>query len=115
MVCRLFKALTAFAVTGAASAIGCVILDLALVRKSKERGVYNQMADRKVQITVQEEEVGRSELDGEPRPDTKFGEGWDRRSHEGARQYKIQKPIEAKQFGYEAPSQQTSYGGFKDF
>lgn len=32
-------------------------------------------------------------------------------SHDAARPYKVQKPIEAQQFGYSAPSEQTSYGG----
>lgn len=32
-------------------------------------------------------------------------------SYDAARPYKVQKPIEAQQFGYSAPSEQTSYGG----
>ena len=32
-------------------------------------------------------------------------------SHDLARPYKVQRPIEAQQFGYTAPSEQTSYGG----
>lgn len=32
-------------------------------------------------------------------------------SHDLARPYKVQKPIEAQQFGYSTPSEQTSYGG----
>lgn len=32
-------------------------------------------------------------------------------SHDLARPYKVQKPIEAQQFGYSAPTEQTSYGG----
>ena len=32
-------------------------------------------------------------------------------SHDAARPYKVQRPIEAQQFGYSAPSEQTSYGG----
>ena len=32
-------------------------------------------------------------------------------SHDFARPYKVQKPIEAQQFGYSAPTEQTSYGG----
>ena len=31
--------------------------------------------------------------------------------HDVARPYKVQKPIEAQQFGYQAPSEQTTYGG----
>lgn len=31
-------------------------------------------------------------------------------SHDAARPYKVQKPIEAQHFGYSAPSDQTSYG-----
>ena len=36
---------------------------------------------------------------------------WRESSHDAARPYKVQKPIEAQQFGYSAPSEQTSYGG----
>lgn len=32
-------------------------------------------------------------------------------SHDLARPYKVQKSIEAQQFGYSAPTEQTSYGG----
>lgn len=32
-------------------------------------------------------------------------------SYDSARPYKVQRPIEAQQFGYSAPSEQTSYGG----
>lgn len=42
----------------------------------------------------------------------RFGEGFDRRSHEGARNYQVQKPLSTKSFGYEAPTEQTKYGGY---
>ena len=32
-------------------------------------------------------------------------------SHDDAKPYKVQKPIEAQQFGYSVPTEQTSYGG----
>ena len=32
-------------------------------------------------------------------------------SHELARPYKVQKPIEAQRFGYQVPSEQTTYDG----
>ena len=43
----------------------------------------------------------------EPSP---YGRGRDP-SYDIARPYKVQKPIEAQQFGYSQPSEQTSYGG----
>lgn len=36
---------------------------------------------------------------------------WREPSYDSARPYKVQRPIEAQQFGYSAPSEQTSYGG----
>ena len=124
MVCRLYKALTAFAVTGAASSIGAALLDVAVLRKSKDRGFYNQMDDSKIQVTGTAG-AGAAKDDEHHRRGSKgaafeaqelhmfghHGEGWERRSHEGARAYKLQKPIEAKQFGYEMPSEQTTYAG----
>ena len=32
-------------------------------------------------------------------------------SHDLARPYKVQRPIEAQKFGYAQPEEQTSYGG----
>ena len=69
--------------------------------------MYNQMADIKTPI-VRESEVNGAGFEDQQ---LRHGEGWDRRSHDGARAYKLQKPIEAKQFGYEAPSEQTKYAG----
>ena len=107
MVCRLYKALTSFAVTGAAAAIGSVLLDLSVRRKAKQRGAYNQMMDVKIPIVRGGEEGGAKSRD----PRSNHGEGWDRRSHDGARAYKVQKPIKATQFGYELPIEQTKYEG----
>ncbi|KAG8532710.1 uncharacterized protein KY384_002587 [Bacidia gigantensis] len=109
MVCRLYKALTAFAVTGSAATIGALGLDLKIKREGKDRGVYDQMPGDVKAPAVLVNEMG---TDGfEPQQARYIGEGHERRSHEGAQAYKVQKPIEAKQFGYEAPSEQTSYGG----
>lgn len=134
MVCRLYKALTAFAVTGAASSLAAALLDVAVLRKSRDRGFYNQMDDSKIQVARAGAGVGvgvgaaareHHADDDQRRRGSKgaafeaqelqmfghHGEGWERRSHEGARAYKLQKPIEAKQFGYEMPSEQTTYAG----
>lgn len=117
MVCRLYKALTAFAVTGAASSMAAALLDWRVLRKSKDRGFYDQMDDSKLQVAAAKHapddrrgskgafEAQELQMFGH------HGEGWERRSHEGARAYKLQKPIEAKQFGYEMPSEQTTYAG----
>lgn len=130
MVCRLYKALTAFAVTGAASSIGAALLDVGVLRKSRDRGFYNQMDDSKIQVAGVRAGAGAGaarehHADDDRRRGSKgaafeaqelqmfgqHGEGWERRSHEGARAYKLQKPIEAKHFGYEMPSEQTTYAG----
>ena len=109
MVCRLYKALAAFAVVGAATTLGALGLDLTVQRKGKARGVYNQMGGDVKTPVINVREVGSDGFEG--RSLRNFGEGHERRSHEGAQVYKVQRPIEARQFGYEAPTEQTSYGG----
>ena len=107
MVCRLYKALAAFAVTGCATSLGAVFLDLRVRKGMKERGMYNQMTDFKAPV-----EGTRRE--SEPAHDKREDE-WETlsrgASHDGTRPYRMQRPIEARQFGYEAPSEQTSYSG----
>ena len=105
MICRMYKALTAFAACGFVATICALILDVSVKRKSRERGAYNSMGGEKKTIGIRQSEphMGGHEL-------RDFGESWERRSHEGARTYKVQRPIEAKQFGYDAPLEQTSYG-----
>ncbi|CAF9907282.1 MAG: hypothetical protein HETSPECPRED_007089 [Heterodermia speciosa] len=141
MVCRLFKALTAFAVTGTLATALLTLLDFRTHRLNIASGAYNPMLDIKHPI---------------PRSSSPFpNDSWDSRtgatdhrqdpyvsqpysadsysasgltaehdddvvlrspehnstSHELARPYKVQKPIEAQQFGYQAPSEQTTYDG----
>ena len=109
-ICRMYKALTAFAVCGALTTIISLFLDVQVGRRSKARGVYNQMGDVKPPI------VRLVNPDGEGTPDLRtHGEGWERRSHDGAAPYKVQKPIEAKHFQYEQPSEQNSYAGGSNY
>jgi len=45
MVCRIYKALFAFALLGFVSTIGALLLDVYVFRRSVARGQYNQMDD----------------------------------------------------------------------
>jgi len=115
MVCRLYKALTAFTVTGLACSLVALGLDLRTHRRVTQLGKYNQMLDIKApkgnMRSSSPFHMGGDEWE------TGFGDGKvggntvREPSHDGARPYKVQKPIEAQQFGYAAPVEQTSYGG----
>ena len=104
MVCRLYKAVTAFAVTGAFTTILALLLDVRVQRRSTQLGKYNQMLDVKgpsnARSTVnlnEHEEVPEIYVRGP--------------SHDLQRPYKAQRPIEVQKFGYSHPEEQTSYGG----
>ena len=139
MVCRLYKSLTAFTVTGLVSTLLALALDLHVQRSSTQLGSYNQMLDIKAPTDLRSSSpfhggaegfepahgrerspyhTGGLEASYDQRRDPSPYEGADtayshRRdpSHDLARPYKVQKPIEAQQFGYSTPSEQTSYGG----
>ncbi|CAF9902911.1 MAG: hypothetical protein ALECFALPRED_000066 [Alectoria fallacina] len=141
MVCRLYKALTAFTVTGLVSTLLALALDLRVHKYSTLLGSYNQMLDIKAPTDLRSSSPFHGGAEGfEPahrRESSPYHTGglettYDQRrdpspyesegietayshrrdpSHDAARPYKVQKPIEAQQFGYSAPSEQTSYGG----
>lgn len=108
MVCRLYKACTAFTVIGTVATLLALALDLHVQRKSKARGSYNQMLDIKGPTDVrssspfhQNDDVNASV------PDVRvMGPSTDLQ-----RPYKVQRPIETGHFGYEQPEEQTSYAG----
>jgi len=108
MVCRLYKACTAFTVTGAVSTLLALALDLHVQRRTKERGVYNQMLDIKGPTDVRSNSpFHQNEHLGASTPDIRVREP----SADLQRPYKVQRPIEAGHFGYAQPEEQTSYGG----
>lgn len=135
MVCRLYKALTAFTVTGLATTTILFALDLRIYRATTAQGTYNAMLDIKHPIPRSSsflnhrydqdtcdgdisshrlapysvESYGRARIS--PDDDEVGPMSRNSSSHELSRPYKIQKPIEAGQFGYVAPSEQTRYDG----
>ncbi|KAG7006319.1 ABC multidrug transporter C [Physcia stellaris] len=120
MVCRLFKALTAFAVTGTLTTALLTLLDLRTHRANTASGAYNAMHDIKPQIPIPR---SSSPFPNDPwdhpysadsygvRSPPGYTEYQNSRSQELARPYKVQKQFEAEQFGYQAPSEQTMYDG----
>ena len=105
MVCRLYKALTAFTVTGVSSTILALMLDLRTQQKSTNLGRYNVMADIKAPVG---DVRSSSPFHNEGRVDGDYGR---EPSHDLQRPYRVQKPIEASTFGYAHPEGQTSYEG----
>lgn len=83
-------------------------LDLRVQRKTKERGIYNQMLDIKgpTEVTSSSPFHQADDLNASV-PDVRVM----RPSTDLQRPYKVQRPIEAGHFGYEQPEEQTSYGG----
>ena len=111
MVCRLYKATTSFAVTGAFTTILALLLDLRVRRNSTQRGKYNQMLDVKNPANVRSGSPFQSTVNlnehGDAVPEIHVRGP----SHDSQRPYKVQRPIEAQKFGYSHPEEQTSYGG----
>lgn len=99
MVCRFYKALTAFSVTGTLSTILALLLDVHVQRKSRARGKYNQMLDIKAPTNVRS---------SSPFHDTVGAENG---GHDVQRPYRTQRTFQAEQFGYSQPEEQTTYGG----
>ncbi|KAK4695778.1 hypothetical protein P7C71_g2035, partial [Lecanoromycetidae sp. Uapishka_2] len=108
MVCRLYKACTAFTVTATVSTLLALGLDLHVQRDAKARGVYNQMLDIKGPTDVHSSSPFHHNDDlNASMPDIRVSQP----STDLQRPYKAQRPFEAGQFGYEQPEEQTSYGG----
>ncbi|MCJ1229155.1 hypothetical protein MMC12_005820 [Toensbergia leucococca] len=103
MVCRLYKALTAFAITGLTTTLCAVLLDLRTYRLTTHRGKYNPMMDIKHPFPISSPSNPHDPYQP-PRDIPEF-------SHEITKPYKVQQTIEVQQFGYSAPSEQTTYDG----
>ena len=85
------------------------LLDLHTHRKSTKLGNYNPMLDVKRPIAYSispPQPTSYSQA-----PDPYEAQGQREMSHDIARPYKVQRPIEAQQFGYSAPTEQTTYAG----
>ena len=79
------------------------LLDLRTNRQATSRGTYNSMRDIKVAPnTSSNHPNGSYEESTLEVPEYSYGV---------KRPYVIQRPIEAQEFGYSAPSEQTSYNG----
>lgn len=104
MVCRIYKALTAFATVGMLATMFALVLDIRAHLQQNNRGTYDTMGNSK---PIPGLHPGlHSENYREP--SLEFPEY----SHEAKKPYKAQRPIEAQRFGYSAPSEQTAYDGY---
>lgn len=116
MVCRLYKSVTAFTVTGAFTTILALVLDMRIQRNSTQLGKYNPMLDVKGPTNVRSSSpfgasvANLNEQEEGVVPEIRVKGP----SHDLQRPYKVQKPIEAGRFGYSQPEEQTSYGGGGD-
>lgn len=106
MVCRLYKALTAFTVTGAVATVSALALDIRVQRSSTQLGKYNQMLDVKAPTNVRSSSPFHSGED-EAVPEIHVRGP----SQDIQRPYNVQRPMDTQRFGYSAPEEQTSYGG----
>lgn len=107
MVCRLYKALTAFTVTGTFATILALLLDVRVERQSMARGKYNHMLDIKGPTHLRSSSPFGGQNEGGEVPTINVRAP----SSDAQRPYKVQRPIEARNFGYAQPEDQTSYGG----
>ena len=109
-VCRLYKALTAFTVTGTFATILALLLDVRVERQSMARGKYNHMLDIKGPTHLRSSSPFGGQSEGGEVPTINVRAP----SSDAQRPYKVQRPIEARNFGYAQPEDQTSYGGGGD-
>ncbi|KAL8762090.1 MAG: hypothetical protein Q9184_001862 [Pyrenodesmia sp. 2 TL-2023] len=105
MVCRLYKACTAFTVTGLLSTLLCLFLDIKTYRHTTQLGKYNQMdvLDSKHPAPII----------SSPMP-PQYEHFSNQRAHNTGdlgeqKPYRVQESIEVHHFGYSAPTEQTKY------
>ncbi|KAL8922405.1 MAG: hypothetical protein Q9172_003561 [Xanthocarpia lactea] len=105
MVCRLYKACTAFTVTGLLSSLLALLFDVQTHRKSTQLGKYNAMhePDIKRSIPITSRPAPRYEPFSSQPAEYASGDLGDQRP------YKVQESIEVQHFGYSAPTEQTRY------
>ncbi|MCJ1282429.1 hypothetical protein MMC26_001752 [Xylographa opegraphella] len=114
MICRIYKALMSFTVIGMLATLCALILDIHTHRATSHLGAYGSMRDpphdSKNLLHPASEFSDNPNIPSYRQPDLEFPEF----SHETKQPYRVQKPIEAGQFGYAAPTEQTSYAGASD-
>ncbi|MCJ1380096.1 hypothetical protein MMC17_003199 [Xylographa soralifera] len=114
MVCRIYKALMSFTVIGMLTTLAALILDIHTHRATSHLGAYGSMHDpHHDSKNLLHPAPNFSDNPNTPsyrEPDLEFPDF----SHETKQPYRVQKPIEAGQFGYAAPTEQTSYAGALD-
>ncbi|KAL8736685.1 MAG: hypothetical protein Q9166_000051 [cf. Caloplaca sp. 2 TL-2023] len=105
MVCRLYKACTAFTVTGLLTTLFALLHDVHTHRKYTQLGQYNQMRepDVKRSIPMISPPTPQYEAVGSPRTEHETGDLSEQRP------YRVQESIEVQHFGYSAPTEQTKY------
>jgi len=117
MVCRMYKALATFAITGTVSTILALLLDIRTQRKVRRLGTYDPMGEDETLASVHASKrpFGKEFRDGDDAKPLRMKED---RQPEGDElhvgEYKIQQPIRAQHFGYSAPAEQTNYAGYED-
>ena len=125
MVCRLYKALTAFVVTATACSASSMVLDVKVHREVVRRGKYGVMLTDVKQKPGEVDPWDAStteHIDMDKKNDVPAaGNGFEPTRSGGSgsagfgadisRPYHVQKPIESADFAYAAPSEQTRYDG----
>ncbi|CAO1597223.1 hypothetical protein XANCAGTX0491_001043 [Xanthoria calcicola] len=105
VVCRLFKACTAFTVTGLLASLLALFLDVQTHRNSTQRGRYNVMHEPDVKNSTPV--ISRPTPQYEPFSSQRAG--YESGDLGDQRPYQVQESIEIRQFGYSAPPEQTRY------
>jgi len=96
MVCRLYKALFAFATLGVASTLAAVLLDLIIFRRTVSRGKYKQMSDHEKPSGISPAPYSAPQYS-------------DSRNSVQLDQYTTPETRKADGSGYEVPAEQFNY------
>lgn len=83
------------------STVLSLVLDIRTRQISHQQGTYNSMQDVKISLP-------KSSQHDTDSPYSEHNSG-SSLSHETLRPYSVQRPMEAQQFGYSLPSEQTTY------
>ncbi|KAL9598503.1 MAG: hypothetical protein Q9219_004476 [cf. Caloplaca sp. 3 TL-2023] len=104
MVCRLYKACTAFTVTGLLTTLLALFVDVRTHRKTTQRGRYNQMDEPDAKSSAP---IVSSPIPQYQSYSSQHAEGTGDLGVQ--KPYRVQESIEVQHFGYSVPVEQTKY------
>ncbi len=113
MVCRMYKALAAFAISGTATSIATLLLDLKVNKTERRAGVYGMMAvPERDKDDKKPWQANANDTGAEHDRDFSMGGAlWDGDRKGITKAWKANRTLDMNDFGYAVPEGQSTYGG----